>query len=986
MKPSLVIIICLFLLNNHDVVANTLNIRQQQTLLLFSIEAQPMSAALAELSSFTQQTILASSDRMKHLKSKEVKGYYTANRALKIMLSGSSLQASFEKNGVILVSEVNHINTPKAVPVLNKVIPLKHSSEINEVVVTAPRSSLQSRFQEKRDAVNVIESIALGDDLHLSEVNLAETLSHIPGISISRDSGEGRQISLRGLQANYSQTRINGLEALFATDSGVDQRGGADRTRGFDFSIFEPELFNQVNVHKSYAAHLDEGAISGTIDLKSKQPFDYYDHYWHSSMQIKGQYNQLKHSRSPHISAFISKRSDNFGVLISMVYAKVDTIEKGFHAWQWTQANFNEKNIADSVAPEVTQQLINNQGEDRVFVPVGNSLSAWGNIRERLGMNSALQWQVSDNNTLSVNVLLGKLKNNRTHYQLATAGSNGLIGDVRGQQVLTDAEIINQDLLYVKFDQLDLRTEHQRQQTETSYYQVSISDELTISHNLTANFILGVSHADFSSPINDKLFLESKNQQVELDWRSGLLESHYGFDLTRPEQWALMRSDVREDAFDNRFHTFKSDFSYQIAQQSSFEFGVHAKQYSSAGWERRSRVDWRQISDAPKANFTLTSLPLVQDYTVADHQATFDTIVETGLQSRELTAVNNRAGTVYNIEENTLAAYGEYQTQGTLFNNVLSSNIGVRWFTTKQSASGELNEQLSAKILDKKRNYSAWLPSINLSYQLTPDWLMRFAANRNISRPNLNQLRASADINVADLSIKLGNPNLKQFTANSLDLSFEYYAEQGHGALSFFYKSLDDHIIEQSVNKTYRETGLPLAFLAEDSRRTPESEFTVVQSVNGGNAYVKGIELSLNAKFPIPFQHFGISSNISLTDGKTTIIKNNQQIATQPPGLSTLVHHSRIYYDNDDWGVSLSATYRDKFITSVGQAQNQVEGFDESLFVDFSSFCRINKQVELTLDVNNVTNETLRQFQDHRTLVSVQSGRQITVGLKYTLN
>ena len=99
---------------------------------------------------------------------------------------------------------------------------------LEEVVVTGYRQSLQKSEDLKRAAIGSRDSILAEDIADFPDANLAESLQRIPGVSISRDSGEGRQISLRGLGPNFTRTRVNGLEALFTTDSGIDQRGSAN--------------------------------------------------------------------------------------------------------------------------------------------------------------------------------------------------------------------------------------------------------------------------------------------------------------------------------------------------------------------------------------------------------------------------------------------------------------------------------------------------------------------------------------------------------------------------------------------------------------------------------------------------------------------------------------------------------------------------------------------------------------------------------------
>src|SRR6201999_3826038 len=104
----------------------------------------------------------------------------------------------------------------------------------------------------------------------------AESLQRVPGITINRDTGEGRQITLRGLGPDFTRTQLNGMEVLTNTASGMDNRGAVSRSRSFDYSMFASELFDKVTVDKSFSADQDEGGIGGTVQLETAKPFDYH--------------------------------------------------------------------------------------------------------------------------------------------------------------------------------------------------------------------------------------------------------------------------------------------------------------------------------------------------------------------------------------------------------------------------------------------------------------------------------------------------------------------------------------------------------------------------------------------------------------------------------------------------------------------------------------------------------------------------------------
>src|SRR3569623_1330262 len=133
-------------------------------------------------------------------------------------------------------------------------------------VVESYRDSLERAIELKRAATGQVDVIMAEDIGKFPDLNLAESLQRVPGVSIARDAGEGRNISVRGLGADFTRVRLNGMEGL-STTGGTDSSGGNNRGRGFDFNVFASELFNKVEVHKTSSADVEEGSLGATVDL-----------------------------------------------------------------------------------------------------------------------------------------------------------------------------------------------------------------------------------------------------------------------------------------------------------------------------------------------------------------------------------------------------------------------------------------------------------------------------------------------------------------------------------------------------------------------------------------------------------------------------------------------------------------------------------------------------------------------------------------------
>jgi TonB-dependent receptor len=212
------------------------------------------------------------------------------------------------------------------------------------------------------------------------DLNLAESMQRIPGVAITRDAGEGRQIVLRGLGPDFTRTQLNGMEVLSNTASGMDNRGNISRTRAFDFSMFASELFNRVTVQKSWAADQDEGGIAGTVQLSTAKPFDFDG--FKAVVSAKGMTNTNETAVTPRIVGMISDRVGAFGGLISAAYSTNDSNEYGYRNWGWGQATIGAAHIGPGVSASDSTLLQSGS----LFLPQAITYSTWYTHRERLGL------------------------------------------------------------------------------------------------------------------------------------------------------------------------------------------------------------------------------------------------------------------------------------------------------------------------------------------------------------------------------------------------------------------------------------------------------------------------------------------------------------------------------------------------------------------------------------------------------------------------
>lgn len=200
------------------------------------------------------------------------------------------------------------------------------AAQVDEVVVTGIRGALRSALNTKRNANVMVDAINAEDIADFPDANLAESLQRLPGVSIDRDNGEGRTITVRGLGSDFTRVRLNGIEAL--STAGASIAGDSpNRSRGFDFNTFASELFNSLKVQKTASAETDEGSLGATVDLQTGHPFDTPGRRFGFSVQDA--YYENGETHNPRIAALASDRWEfnrfgQFGILGSIAYNKRD--------------------------------------------------------------------------------------------------------------------------------------------------------------------------------------------------------------------------------------------------------------------------------------------------------------------------------------------------------------------------------------------------------------------------------------------------------------------------------------------------------------------------------------------------------------------------------------------------------------------------------------------------------------------------------------
>lgn len=901
------------------------------------------------------------------------------------------------------------------------------------VEVSGLRASLESALNNKREDRGIVDVIRSEDIGKFPDTNLAESLQRVPGVVIDRDAGEGRSITVRGLGSDFTRVRINGIEAL-ATTGGTDSSGGNNRSRGFDFNVFASELFSSITVRKSASADVDEGSLGATVDLQTMRPFDLRG--FTAMASVKGRYNDLSQKTDPRTAFLISNTTEDrkFGALLSVAQSRRNSFEEGFSTVRWDNGPSSGGWKAAGSDPAALAEA--NKAEN--FHP---RLPRYGRLthdQDRLGVTASLQARPTPDTLATFDLMYAKLNATRQEDFLSAISFSraASAGGKPQTSVLETQYSPSGALLYGRYDGVDLRAESRFDQLSTVFKQPTLTLEHNITDSLKVTARAGRAQSVFSNPIQTTTTLDAPNANgFSIDFRNndrlpainwGINPAMIGSGLTifpvpagatslanaTPSEIRI-RPQGSENTNDLRHLSFAWD---AIPDRLTLNAGVDLKRYTFSTYESRRGSE---TIYAPPAGVALNSLmttltgfgrglslpagsatswvipnlaAITQAYNIYCNCLQSGPLNGPGDYTLSSITNGNARGNNRNITETDTGGFLMADFNTRLWGQKLRGNAGVRYVKTEMVSTGYLATGGGTPVT-VENSYTDTLPSVNLAMDLNKETVLRLGAAKVMSRPQLGNLSPGGSISTSGtLTVNTGNPLLKPFRADTLDGSLEWYhGRNAFVGLGLFYKNIDTYIQSLRQNVAFKDTGLPKSLLPTNF--TGDEVFQVTTPINTQGGKLKGFEVNVQQPFttlPGFLTHTGVLLNYTRVNSKIAYAVSPTSTATIVDdliGLSPSSWNTTLYYDDGRLSARVSTTARSSFLTRVpGQNNNDVEGKNATLNVDLSISYKINKNLEVTLEGVNLTNEANDQFISRARNSSVVyhvTGREYLVGLRY---
>ena len=273
--------------------------------------------------------------------------------------------------------------------------PADQPQQLEEVVVTGLRLSLERSLDDKKNSSVVQDSIDAEELGRFPDSDVADSLQHLPGITIDRTTGgEGQKVSVRGFGPQYNIVTLN--NRILATD---------DDARDLAFDVLPSEVISAADVLKSTQASALEGSIGGTVNLRTASPFE--KRGFHGGAHVEGNYNDMSEMYGKKFSAFIENTmfDDTLGFLVGGVYSNNKTRTDSLNA-------YNQSIYGPTSYPF-------EGGDGAVPVVVTPNSITFGSIfddKKREALSGSLEWRPNDSFKLIADGLWTKLQDNQQGY------------------------------------------------------------------------------------------------------------------------------------------------------------------------------------------------------------------------------------------------------------------------------------------------------------------------------------------------------------------------------------------------------------------------------------------------------------------------------------------------------------------------------------------------------------------------------------------
>ena len=806
----------------------------------------------------------------------------------------------------------------------------------------ANQASSLSREKQADGVVSVLTRDAIGQ---FPDQNVAESLRRLPGVNILNDQGEGRYVSVRGLDPDLNSTSINGVR-LPSPESDV---------RSVALDVISSDTIESIEVKKSFTPDMDGDFIGASIEIKTTSAFDRKKDLL--AVRAEGSWNDYSGKVTPKGSVDFSKRlGDNFGIAGSVSYYKREFETDNVESDPW---------LTDAKGNAWTQSL---------------EYRDYDVTRTRINAALSADWRVSDTTKAYIRGNWAQFDDHeyrrRTTFDFGDFADDGPSASTSTSSTFdsADQDITVKRDLKDRFERQRIRTVSIGSDTDTGVWKFNWQASYAKSTELET---FSVDPTRFQAKFDDKsgvaIALDTSNAYYPVySIPSGADEVNDAANYTHNRTEITTLSDSRDEEW-----AAKADLAHTFSGDSG-DFTVQA---GAKGRWRKKSYDYDMTYYGKIKSYMLADVLGTQTYRLLDMGpvASKDGPADYYLSNtQDFTADPYESGLAsttddYSVREDILAGY----LLGRWDSDTLRVIGGVRMEHTHNEMNGNLvtdtGKTYSYEPVQYRRNYTDWLPSLTLRWAPQANLVARFAMTRTIIRPKLSDLAPRYNVN-EDNEAEFGNPYLKPYRSWNADAGFAYYFSH-NGAVSFggFYKSVQDYTVTAKYND-YTVEGVTY-----DQVKIP---------VNGDSATIAGFEASVSQAYtmlPAPFDGLLTQINYTYTYARGTLF-DGRRISLPDAAPSTF--NVVVGYEKGPLVLRAAGTYRDRYLDEIGSSAEEDRFVQQHFQLDLSAKLKVTDNIRLTADWVNVNNAKYFAYQNYagarRLLQFEEYGSTVKFGARVT--
>ena len=810
-------------------------------------------------------------------------------------------------------------------------------------ILVIGQSANQASALSRQRAADGIESVLTRDAVgQFPDQNVAESLRRLPGVNILNDQGEGRFVSVRGLDPELNATSVNGVR-LPAPESDV---------RSVALDVISSDSIESIEVKKSLTPDMDADTIGASIEIHTTSAFERRKDLL--TAKIEGSYNDYSEKLTPKGSIDFSRRlGDSVGVSggISYYQRKFETDNVEADGW----------NEDDGL---ITTEEVNYRDYDVE--------------RERISANLNFDFRLGSSTKLYARGIYSQFDDQEYRREtslkledasvISGSGANLVYSDTNPDPD-EDGEISIQRSLKDRFERQRIRSLVLGGETDSDGWHAKYSVSYAKS---TERENGSIDPANFERAFEEgedglEIGLDFANPRKPLYMVGG--DAGAIADFSNPDEYELDSVQVTglSDSRDEEWGA-KLDLGREFAMSN----GTFTVQAGAKGrWRDKSYNLETQYWEMD--GLTMADLVGEQTYRITDISPVLDkkgvrnffNANRADFELNELDSLFDSSVEDYSVSEDVVAGY----LLGRWDSDTLRVIVGVRYEHTKNDIrantvtlieeggdlpdGSEADEDTVISVPNQfKRSYGDWLPSLTIRWEPQQNLVLRAAGYKSLVRPKLSKLAPRFTIEQNDDNERegeFGNPNLKPYEAWNFDAGVEYYLPN-NGALSagVFYKDVKNFIVDTNLEDAGEYQGI-----AYDEATIP---------INGDKAKIWGLELSYQQALrflPSPLDGFLVSANYTYTDATGDVPTDGDITDLRKITLPAAAKHTfnaALGYEKGPVSLRLAGTYRSKYLDELGDTAEEDRIIDNHFQLDLSAKYDVTKQVQVFYEWVNINN------------------------------